>query len=354
MADNSNVLALVLSMVFISAIQLTGQSCANCNGSNTSVGDGAGTQGVSNSFFGKDAGAMNTGGANAFFGAFTGTKNEGSHNAFFGDFTGANNESGENNSFFGRSAGTSNKSGSYNSFFGYQAARENVNGSRNTFLGVQSGLENLSGNDNVFVGMTSGEKNIAGSDNVFIGRSAGNGNVSGGQHTYIGAQAGAKIVGGSRNICIGGSSGPSSSQSFSDRLYIDVVSGDFPLIYGEFDNDYVKINGSFEATGVANGSSRSYKQDFSSVDPAEILDKLSNLELREWSYKNLPDQRHLGPIAEDFYEAFGLGKDEKSISTIDANGVALVAIQALKKENEELKKLVNMLVESVDKLKDAK
>ena len=39
--------------------------------------------------------------------------------------------------------------------------------------------------------------------------------------------------------------------------------------------------------------------------------------------------RHVGPTAQDFREAFGLGLDAKSIGTIDADGVALAAIQGL-------------------------
>jgi hypothetical protein len=43
----------------------------------------------------------------------------------------------------------------------------------------------------------------------------------------------------------------------------------------------------------------------------------------------MPHVRHLGPTAQDFYEVFGLGDDDKYISTVDADGVALAAIQAL-------------------------
>ena len=39
--------------------------------------------------------------------------------------------------------------------------------------------------------------------------------------------------------------------------------------------------------------------------------------------------RHIGPTAESFYEAFGLGTGGDNISTIDADGVSLIAIQAL-------------------------
>jgi hypothetical protein len=39
--------------------------------------------------------------------------------------------------------------------------------------------------------------------------------------------------------------------------------------------------------------------------------------------------KHIGPMAQDFYGAFGLGDDEKYISTLDADGVALAGVQAL-------------------------
>ena len=42
-----------------------------------------------------------------------------------------------------------------------------------------------------------------------------------------------------------------------------------------------------------------------------------------------PTIRHMGPVAQDFYAAFGVGEDDTHISTIDADGVALAAIQGL-------------------------
>ncbi|MBK8506202.1 MAG: hypothetical protein IPL46_30770 [Saprospiraceae bacterium] len=47
---------------------------------------------------------------------------------------------------------------------------------------------------------------------------------------------------------------------------------------------------------------------------------------------------HIGPMAQDFYQAFGLGVDSTSIAVLDAKGVAFAAIQALKIENDELKR----------------
>jgi hypothetical protein len=48
-----------------------------------------------------------------------------------------------------------------------------------------------------------------------------------------------------------------------------------------------------------------------------------------WSYKNEGSIRHIGPVAQDFSTAFGVGYDDKTIATIDADGVALAAIQGL-------------------------
>jgi hypothetical protein len=66
------------------------------------------------------------------------------------------------------------------------------------------------------------------------------------------------------------------------------------------------------------------------VDGFEILEKLAELPISTWNYKrDAPSVRHLGPMAQDFMAAFGLGDDDKVINHLDANGVAMVAIQAL-------------------------
>ena len=58
------------------------------------------------------------------------------------------------------------------------------------------------------------------------------------------------------------------------------------------------------------------------------------LPLSRWFYRNAPDQWHIGPVAQDFFAAFSLGGDAKTISTVDADGVALAAIQGLDAKRE--------------------
>jgi hypothetical protein len=61
----------------------------------------------------------------------------------------------------------------------------------------------------------------------------------------------------------------------------------------------------------------------------------SALPISEWNFKEDADTRHLGPMAQYFHAAFGLGTDDKHIATVDANGVALAAIQGLNRKLDE-------------------
>jgi len=80
----------------------------------------------------------------------------------------------------------------------------------------------------------------------------------------------------------------------------------------------------------SSASDRNAKADFQTIDGRQVLDRLAQVPVQTWSYKSQdPSIRHLGPAAQDFYAAFGLGEDNKHISTVDADGVALAAIQGL-------------------------
>lgn len=101
----------------------------------------------------------------------------------------------------------------------------------------------------------------------------------------------------------------------------------------------------------ANGSSRHFKDVLSAVDPSTILEQVLALGITRWRYKNSDEGEHVGPMAEDFKAAFGLAGDGKSIATVDADGVALAAIQGLNQkleaENAALRKEIDALRELV-------
>jgi hypothetical protein len=85
-------------------------------------------------------------------------------------------------------------------------------------------------------------------------------------------------------------------------------------------------------------SDRNQKENIIEVNSKEILKKLMQLPISLWNYKVEGDKiKHIGPMAQDFYSVFGVGSDDKTISSIDPAGVAFAAIQELSKQNEELK-----------------
>jgi hypothetical protein len=99
-----------------------------------------------------------------------------------------------------------------------------------------------------------------------------------------------------------------------------------------------------ENATFSNGSDRHSKQDFASVNPSKILEKVVQLPISEWSYKADPTTRHIGPMAQDFYSTFQIGTDDKHIAPIDEGGVAFAAIQALNAKVEERESQMQLLI----------
>ncbi|MES2777566.1 MAG: tail fiber domain-containing protein [Bacteroidota bacterium] len=115
------------------------------------------------------------------------------------------------------------------------------------------------------------------------------------------------------------------------------------------------------------GSSVHTKENFSAVNGEDFLKKIAGLSLTSWNYKtqNPKTFRHYGPMAQDFYAAFGkdeygsIGNDT-TINSADFAGVSFIAIQALEKrtqkieqlekENEALRKMLNQLRKEVNTL----
>jgi hypothetical protein len=105
------------------------------------------------------------------------------------------------------------------------------------------------------------------------------------------------------------------------------------------------------------------KENFKAVDGEKFLNKISKINLTSWNYKGQdPSQfRHYGPMAQDFYAAFGndgigtIGNDT-TLSSADFDGINFIAIQALEKrtselksENEQLKTEVALLKSKMEK-----
>ena len=119
-------------------------------------------------------------------------------------------------------------------------------------------------------------------------------------------------------------------------IWLGTTTGTTPAIpAGVFLN--TSTGGNLTTGGAwTNSSDRASKERFSAVDGQRLLHALAGVPIQSWSYKKEPGVRHLGPVAQDFYRAFRLGGSDKHIATVDAEGVALAAIQALYADNRSL------------------
>jgi len=80
------------------------------------------------------------------------------------------------------------------------------------------------------------------------------------------------------------------------------------------------------------------------VNGFEVMAKVSALPVATWRYRWEPaGVRHLGPMAQDWHAAFGLGKGNTTIPMVDAHGVLVVAIQALHRQVGELRAEIDQL-----------
>ncbi|WP_235298193.1 hypothetical protein [Portibacter marinus] len=162
------------------------------------------------------------------------------------------------NVFVGFESGKANTIGGQNVALGYRAMSANTSGFNNSALGLNALLVNTTGHNNTAVGIgalssvTGGIFNTAvgsgsgnntnGSNNVSVGNRSLFSNTTGSSNVSIGASAGHNATG-SGGIFLGFSAGFNETQS--NRLYIENSSADAnnALIYGEFDNDYLRVNG---------------------------------------------------------------------------------------------------------------
>lgn len=157
-------------------------------------------------------------------------------------------------------------------------------------------------------------------------------------------------------------------EELSDEAAADCVGGVKLTIPTEtvsaITNPLVKVNANAEVAGqdivvdnIPGGtlrfrSDRNQKEHFAPVDVQEVLGKVATLPITTWNYKDRKAEiRHIGPMAQDFAAAFGVGEDNRSINVVDANGVALAAIQALYQQLQEQTAEIRTLRTELDALK---
>ncbi|MBL4669902.1 MAG: hypothetical protein JKY30_11665, partial [Flavobacteriales bacterium] len=140
-----------------------------------------------------------------------------------------------NNTAVGEQSLTNNLSGQQNTSVGFQTLRSNTNGGNNNAVGYEALRTNTTGFNNVAIGHTSLYANLIGNNNVALGSRSGRNSVGSG-NVFIGNDAGFNELG-------------------SDKLYIENSTSSTPLIWGDFANDSLKINGTLSVLDGTQGTS---------------------------------------------------------------------------------------------------
>ena len=262
------------------------------------------------------------------------------------------------------------------------------NNASNSFAAIAGGYSNAASGGSAFVG--AGSSNVASGPSAAI--TGGQGNqasaawtaVGGGYNNVASGERSAVMGGfantasGNRSAVAGGSNNSASGQNaFAAGGFTNIAAGDYSFaagrgaqtrnvaqqphhgafvwaddaagapFYSTADNTFsARAKGGFRlitaddlSTGcsIAAGggawsctSARAAKRDFAAVDIDAVLAKVAALPIAQWRYRNeVSGALHVGPVAEDFHAAFGLGDSERAIGVLDAAGVSLAAIQGL-------------------------
>jgi trimeric autotransporter adhesin len=211
-----------------------------------------------------------------------------------------------------------------NTSLGTFALQNNTTGDFNTASGRQALFSNTTGIANTGIGLNALFSNTTGNFNTAIGNGA---NVSDGNLTNATAIGNGATVNASNKIRLGDAA-------------VNVIEGQV----------------AFTAS-----SDKTQKENFQPVDGEEVLGKIRGFELSSWNFigHDPKEFRHYGPMAQDFFAAFGhdgLGQigSETTINSGDLAGILMIAVQALEKRTAELKQKeahIAVLESKVEELK---
>jgi hypothetical protein len=125
-------------------------------------------------------------------------------------------------------------------------------------------------------------------------------------------------------------------------------------VYGSSASGYAGyFAGKIAATSYLTVSDRNRKTDFAPIDGSQVLERISQMPITSWAFKEDRSLRHIGPMAQDFHAAFKLdGDDDTHINLTDAAGVSLAAIQELNKRLKEKDARIAQLEQQVKAMND--
>jgi hypothetical protein len=307
----------------------------------------------SNSVIGQVIGAtISGGGAQAYLISMNGqSQSVGGPNLAGGDF--ATVGGGVNNVIGVGSLGATIGGGVLNRI-GTNALVATIGGGFNGSIGGNSQNAVLAGGDGNAIGSQSATATIGGGGKNAIGANAPASVISGGNQNIVSNNAQyATIPGGNRNtagssytLAAGNNAKAIHSGSFvwADSQFSDFAStaNDQVSFRAQGGVRFTSGSGSPNQTVVwtpgsaswSFTSDRNLKDRVAPVNGPSILEKVSRIPINEWSYIG-HDQRHIGPMAQDFHAQFPLNENDKVLNDADLHGVALAAIQGLNQKVED-------------------
>lgn len=297
--------------------------------------------------------------------------------------------------------------GAGNVAFGANALSQNTSGYSNTALGNSALRSSTTGTNNIAIGESSGVQLISGSNDIYIGNQGagsaesntlriGAGGVQtktflAGVRGVVPAQNDGQPVvidssgqlGNVPNIFIN-SAGLSFGNSLGQMLNlwgtqygVGIQNG---ALYSRSDDSFfwygggthsdakadagggtmfmslnklgLLINGDVFGKSFNSTSDRNVKENFADINARDVLKKVVALPLHTWNYRDDEHKvKHLGPVAQDFHAAFNIGPDDKHIAMVDADGVAIAAIQGLYQMLQEKDAVLRAQGEEIARLK---
>jgi hypothetical protein len=247
-------------------------------------------------------------------------------------------------------------------------ARGTIGGGQDNTISEQGAYSTIGGGASNSIGEDSTHGTVAGGFMNRIGNNSDYSSIGGGHNNTVATNAMyATIPGGSLNFATNhafatGRRAKARHQGafvWGDSYNADIASTNVNSVtmraaggYRLFSNSGATA-GAYLAAGSGSWTSmsdRNAKENLAAVDPLAVLNKVVALPLSTWNYKSQDASvRHLGPMAQDFKAAFDVGESNTGISTVDADGVALAAIQGLNAKVDESRRASEQQIQELEK-----
>lgn len=249
-------------------------------------------------------------------------------------------------------------------FVGFYSGHKTL-GLGNTYVGAKSGFgTSIEGFNNTFIGRNSGYTNHKGFENSFIGAYSGKNNYGGYRNTFIGFSSGSNIKNGIGNIFIGTDSGPFGD--VNEELYIDNIASKNPLIWGDFRNDLLKLNGKVGIGGSNENGFGDFPNQAGTVNVSNynlfvkggiLTEEVRVLLKSDWAdyvFEKDYDLKSLD-FVENFINDNGHLPNVPSASSIKESGLDVAEMLKIQQEKiEELTLYIIQLKKEIDSIKDKK